>query len=124
MPERRLSRAEREELSATNLVRDDFLDVEPQLFGAQHMAMLKYVAQQSQVERVFVNPAIKKAICRDARGDRSWKILSEPDIFCGRIHRFRGAATGPTLGGGVKSTVAAHRGALHGPVAIGVRTDR
>lgn len=72
MPDRRLTRAEREELSATNLVRDDWLDVEPQLFGAQQIAMLKYVAQQREVERVFVNPAIKKAICRDARGDRSW----------------------------------------------------
>ena len=72
MPERRFTRQEREELSATNLVREDGMDVEPQLFGMQHIALLKFIAQQTRVERVFVNPAIKKAICRDARGDRSW----------------------------------------------------
>ncbi len=72
MPDYRLTRQEREETSATNLVREDWLDVEPQLFGPRHIALLKHVAQQGEVERVFVNPAIKKAICRDARGDRSW----------------------------------------------------
>ena len=78
MPDRRLSRQEREDMSATNLVREDWLDVEPQFFGAQHIALLKFVAQQHQVERVFVNPAIKKAICRETKGDRSWLAKIRP----------------------------------------------
>jgi penicillin-insensitive murein endopeptidase len=36
------------------------------------MAVLKAAAQEPRVERIFVNPAIKKALCRDATGDRGW----------------------------------------------------
>jgi penicillin-insensitive murein endopeptidase len=52
-------------------VRPDLLDVNDK-WTPSHMAMIRAVAQQSQVQRIFVNPAIKKAICRDATGDRSW----------------------------------------------------
>ncbi len=86
MPDHRLTRQEREETSATNLVREDWLEVEPQLFGSRHIALLKYVAQQSEVERIFVNPAIKKAICHDARGDRSWLGKIRP--FYGHNYHF------------------------------------
>ena len=34
--------------------------------------LLKTAAQDKEVERVLVNPAIKKALCRDVKGDRSW----------------------------------------------------
>ncbi len=86
MPDRRLTRQEREDMSATNLVREDWLDVEPQLFGASHMALLKHVAQQTAVERVFVNPAIKKALCQNVRGDRSWLGKIRP--FYGHNYHF------------------------------------
>lgn len=72
MPDRTLTRAEREETSATNIVRSDWLDVDPQKWTPQHLAVLKLAATQPQVERIFVNAAIKKAICRDASGDRRW----------------------------------------------------
>ncbi|MDB5650959.1 MAG: mepA [Hyphomicrobiales bacterium] len=72
MPGHTLTRAEREETSATNLVREDWLDVDPQKWRPEHMALLKLAASQPQVERIFVNPAIKKAICRDVQGDRKW----------------------------------------------------
>lgn len=78
MPDRTLSRAEREETSATNLVRDDWLDVDPQRWTPAHMALLKLAASQPRVERIFVNPAIKKAICRDAQGDRKWLNKMRP----------------------------------------------
>lgn len=71
MPDHTLSRAEREQMSATNMVRDDQLDVNGNWTPA-HMALIKAAAESPEVERIFVNPAIKKAICRDARGDRSW----------------------------------------------------
>ena len=72
MPERRLTRTEREDMSATNLVREDRLDIDPAIFNSRHIGLLKLVAQKPEVERVFVNPAIKKAMCRDVRGERAW----------------------------------------------------
>ena len=72
MPHHELSREEREFMSATNVVRPDGLDVDPNKWTPAHMALIKAAAEQPEVERIFVNPAIKRAICRDARGDRSW----------------------------------------------------
>jgi penicillin-insensitive murein endopeptidase len=71
MPDRKLSRAEREEMSAINVVRDDGLDVTKD-WTPQHMEAIKAAAQDPGVERIFVNAAIKKAICRQAKGDRTW----------------------------------------------------
>ena len=78
MPDRTLSRAERETISATNVVRSDGLDVDPARWTQAHMGLIKTAAQEPAVERIFVNPAIKKAICRDARGDRSWLSKVRP----------------------------------------------
>ena len=78
MPDRRLTRVEREELSATQMVRPDRLDIDPAHWTPAHLAMLKAVAEKPEVQRIFVNPAIKKAICRDARGDRSWLSKMRP----------------------------------------------
>ena len=78
MPERQLTRAEREEMSATQMVRPDRLDIDPARWTPAHMAMLKAVAEKPEVQRIFVNAAIKKAICRDARGDRAWLSKMRP----------------------------------------------
>ena len=72
MPNRELTRQEREEISATNIVADDWKDVNPAIWSPAHIALLKTAAQDKEVERVLVNPAIKKALCRDVTGDRSW----------------------------------------------------
>jgi penicillin-insensitive murein endopeptidase len=34
--------------------------------------VLRDAAQEPAVQRIFVNAAIKKALCRDAKGDRGW----------------------------------------------------
>ena len=78
MPHRELSRQEREFMSATDVVRPDRLDVAPERWTPQHLALIKAAAQQPEVERIFVNPAIKKAICREAVGDRSWLAKVRP----------------------------------------------
>jgi penicillin-insensitive murein endopeptidase len=78
MPNRTLSREEREDLPSTNVVRTDRLDVNPETWTPAHLAMLRFVARQPEVERIFVNAAIKKAICRDATGDRSWLSKMRP----------------------------------------------
>jgi penicillin-insensitive murein endopeptidase len=72
MPRNRLSRPDREEMMASNMVADDQLDVDRSRWTPAHMALIKAAAKAPEVERIFVNPAIKKAICRDATGDRSW----------------------------------------------------
>ncbi|MDB5365658.1 MAG: penicillin-insensitive murein endopeptidase [Rhodospirillales bacterium] len=78
MPDHRLSRVERENLSATNVVRTDWLDVDPKTWTKAHLALLRAASLEPEVERIFVNPAIKKAICRDATGDRSWLAKLRP----------------------------------------------
>ena len=72
MPDRRLSRLEREEMSATNVVRSDWLDVDPAVWTPQHTALIRAAAMERSVARIFVNPAIKKALCREAGEDRGW----------------------------------------------------
>ena len=72
MPDRRLSREEREFMDSAMVVREDRRDVDPRLFTHDTMDVIKAAAVDPEVQRIFVNAAIKKAICRDARGDRSW----------------------------------------------------
>jgi penicillin-insensitive murein endopeptidase len=78
MPNRRLTRAEREEMSATNMVREDRLDIDPQRWTPQHTALIRAAAMERGVARIFVNPAIKKALCREAGQDRAWLTKVRP----------------------------------------------
>jgi penicillin-insensitive murein endopeptidase len=86
MPPRQLTRAEREEMSATNVVAEDRRDVDPSIWTPGHAAVIKAAALDPQVERVFVNAAIKKALCRDATGDRTW--LSKVRPYWGHDYHF------------------------------------
>jgi len=72
MPKRELSREEREEMSATMVVADDRRDVDPKVWTPAHVALIKTAARDPEVERIFVNAAIKKALCREAGSDRDW----------------------------------------------------
>ncbi len=72
MPDRRLSPLEREEMSAINMVRSDWRDIDPNVWTPQHTALIRHVAKQPEVARIFVKPAIKVALCREAAGDRGW----------------------------------------------------
>jgi len=78
MPDRVITLTEREELSATNMVRSDWRDVDPALWTQSHQRLLEAAAKEKEVERIFVNPAIKVALCRDVRGDRSWLSKIRP----------------------------------------------
>jgi penicillin-insensitive murein endopeptidase len=72
MPEREFTRQEREEISATMVVAEDRKDVDPKVWTPAHGAIIKAAAGDPQVERIFVNAAIKKALCREAGNDRAW----------------------------------------------------
>jgi len=78
MPDRKLSREEREETSAVMMVRDDRLDIDPKVFTPGHVLVIRDAAQEPSVQRIFVNAAIKKALCREAKGDRSWLSKIRP----------------------------------------------
>ena len=87
MPNRRLSRAEREEMSATNMVRDDWLDIDPARLDARSTPPSSARPRRRRsVARIFVNPAIKKALCREAGADRGW--LSKVRPTCGHNYHF------------------------------------
>jgi penicillin-insensitive murein endopeptidase len=75
MPDRELSRDEREEIM---MVRADRLDVDPKAWTPSHLLVIRAAAQEPAVERIFVNAAIKKALCREATGDRSWLAKVRP----------------------------------------------
>jgi penicillin-insensitive murein endopeptidase len=72
MPKRTLTRQEREETSATMVVAADRRDVDPAVWTPAHFAVIKTAAEDPEVQRVFVNPAIKKALCREAGSERGW----------------------------------------------------
>ncbi len=78
MPNRQLSRDEREEMSAVMMVRADRLDVDPSVWTPKHLAVIRAAAQEPGVQRIFVNAAIKKALCREAKGNRSWLSKVRP----------------------------------------------
>ncbi len=77
MPDRTLSKAEREQLSSQTVVRADRLDIDGKVWTPAHAAILRTASQRDEVQRVFVNPAIKKALCRDYAG-QDWLSKIRP----------------------------------------------
>jgi penicillin-insensitive murein DD-endopeptidase len=72
MPDQRLSAAEREKLPFTSMLdKRKFLTVDSRRWTATHARLVMKAASYPQVERVFVNPAIKKKLCETWQGDRS-----------------------------------------------------
>src|SRR5260221_1178282 len=86
MPARELTRQEREEMSAIMAVAADRKDVDPNVWTPAHAAIIKAAAEDPQVQRIFVNPAIKKALCRDNGPDRSW--MSKVRAYWGHDYHF------------------------------------
>jgi penicillin-insensitive murein endopeptidase len=78
MPDHQLTRVEREEMSAINMVAEDRRDVDPEVWTHGHTAVIKAAARDPHVERIFVNAAIKKALCRDKDPDRAWMSKVRP----------------------------------------------
>jgi penicillin-insensitive murein endopeptidase len=86
MPDRELTRAEREEMSATMVVAKDRKDVDPAVWTPGHLTVIKTAARDPQVERIFVNAAIKKALCRDTDPDRAW--MTKVRAYWGHDYHF------------------------------------
>jgi len=78
MPGRRLAPAERDEMSATDVVRADGMDIDAATWTPQHRRLLETVAREPAVTRIFVNAAIKRALCRETGPDRAWLAKIRP----------------------------------------------
>jgi penicillin-insensitive murein DD-endopeptidase len=86
MPNRTLTREEREEISATSMLAADKKDVDPSIWTRGHTAVIRAAAKEPEVERIFVNAAIKKALCREAGKDRGW--LHKVRAYWGHHYHF------------------------------------
>ena len=86
MPSRKLSRDQREDASAVDMVREDRLDVDPEVWTHERTELIRTAAREPEVERIFVNAAIKKALCREAGEDRDWLAKVRP--WSGHDHHF------------------------------------
>ncbi|MGC1467731.1 MAG: penicillin-insensitive murein endopeptidase [Pseudolabrys sp.] len=64
MPGHVLTREEREKTSASNLVSADWKHIDPKTWSPADVAFIRTAAEQPEVERVLVNAAIKKELCR------------------------------------------------------------
>ncbi len=80
MPNRRLTSKEREDLSANNLLAPRTFHVDPKVWSDAHVRLLKRAASFGEVERIFVHPGIKQALCQAAQhdADRSWLFKIRP----------------------------------------------
>jgi penicillin-insensitive murein endopeptidase len=86
MPDRTLTRQEREEMMSTVVVAADGKDVDPKVWTPAHFAIIRAAAKDPAVSRIFANPAIKKALCREAGRDRAW--LRKVRVWYGHDYHF------------------------------------
>lgn len=78
MPKRELTYDERERVSAVSMLAPDKLTVDPKKFSQRQFNIIRLAAKQPEVERIFVNRAIKKALCEGAGSDRAWLSKVRP----------------------------------------------
>jgi len=78
MPDHVQTREEREFSGAVDMVAKDRLDVDPEVWTHTRTDLVRTAAQDPLVTRIFVNAAIKKAICREAGPDRDWLAKVRP----------------------------------------------
>ncbi|MEM0899423.1 MAG: penicillin-insensitive murein endopeptidase [Pseudomonadota bacterium] len=81
MPNRRLSRQERRDMSAISVLQSGKLTVNENIWTREHGRLLRRAALYNSVERVLVHPGIKKKMCETYGGDSSnnrWMIKLRP----------------------------------------------
>jgi penicillin-insensitive murein endopeptidase len=77
-PERILSPPEREEISAISMVDEQGTGVDLATWTADRVELLRTAAGFPQVDRIFVNAAIKQGLCRSVGDDRDWLAKIRP----------------------------------------------
>jgi penicillin-insensitive murein DD-endopeptidase len=86
MPDHRLTAEQRENMSAVSMIKKGSHFVDDSLWTPAHERLLKRAASYPEVERILVNPGIKKKLCDTVTGDRSWLKKVRP--FWGHDYHF------------------------------------
>ncbi|WP_417410547.1 penicillin-insensitive murein endopeptidase [Hoeflea sp.] len=86
MPARTLSSAERENLSATSMLKKNTLFVDDKVWTSAHARLLMRAASYPEVERIFVHPGIKKKLCDSWTGNRA--AMSKIRPYYGHHYHF------------------------------------
>jgi len=73
-----LSEEQRDSITIASLVRPDYRDIEPSMWGEPVVRLLWLAATLPGVDRVLVNAAIKQQLCRTVTGDRGWLRFVRP----------------------------------------------
>ena len=76
-PKRALTAAERETVELPSMVRPDQRGVASR-WTAEQVTLLHLAASLPEVDRILINPAIKRQLCDEVRGDRAWLRLMRP----------------------------------------------
>ena len=74
----RMSDAERESITATVMVDAATGAVDPSVWTDDQMQLIRLAATDLRVARIFVNPAIKRALCEREWSDPSWLRVVVP----------------------------------------------
>ncbi len=88
MPDRTLTKREREDLSATSMLAAGDLTVDPKVWGPNQVKLIKRAASYTKVERVLVHPAIKKALCEASASDPDKAWLKKVRPYWGHYYHF------------------------------------
>ncbi len=72
MPSHVLSAEEREQTAASNMVSPAALTIDNAVWTGTQIKLLRRAASYPEVARIFVHPAVKKALCAAAGQDRAW----------------------------------------------------
>jgi penicillin-insensitive murein DD-endopeptidase len=78
MPDRTLSREERETEAPVSMLAPEGGKVDPAVWTPERLKLIKRAASYKEVARIFVHPAIKKALCEGAGTDRAWLTKVHP----------------------------------------------
>ena len=70
-PSRKLSKSERESLSAIS-VRENNFTLNQKTWSEKHAVLLRRAASYPEVARIFVHPTIKRELCEWEQDDRRW----------------------------------------------------
>ncbi|MFV2092252.1 MAG: penicillin-insensitive murein endopeptidase, partial [Hyphomicrobiales bacterium] len=108
MPDRKLTFEERKTLSAKSMLDKTGKAVDPSIWTPKQQAFLKAAASIPEVARIFVNPAIKVALCNAAGSDRGWLRKIRP--WWGHKAHFHVRLSCPPGVRGCKNQAAPRRG--------------
>lgn len=101
MPNRTLSTSERENISATSMLKEGVREVDPNIWTPAHAALIRRAAKQPETARIFVHPAIKKSLCESAGNDRGWLRTVRP--WWGHYYHFHVRISCPAGSEGCKN---------------------